>query len=698
MDKYFKNSTVKIDNEEKMAGKALFTDDIPLEGALYCRPLRSSICRGRVRFVNLPTLPKGYYYIDAKNIRKENIVNTVVSDQPVFADGYVNFYGETIGLLVGEDKEQLELIAHDIEVMYDEETPVFDYVNSKVHKHFKKGDIDAIKAESDMVFEEIFETGYQEQVYLETQGMIMYFEGEQLVIKASMQCPFYIKKSVMRCTGLNEEQVRVIQPAVGGAFGGKEHYPSMMACQMATAILKIRKPLKMVFDRSEDLIYTTKRHPSLSKYTGYVKNNKLIGVKAEIKLNGGAYVTCSNVVLSRGLIAAVNCYNIPNTDITGDVYVTNTMPTAAFRGFGSPQTIFAFEMFMKHIADKLGIDVSEFKRQHMVEKGDITSTNGVFRDDIILPELIDKAFEMSDYRKKVIEYSKPDSNKGIGMSIFLHGCGFTGAGESTIINAKVRLIKDENDIVHLFTSQVDFGQGNRTTLKKIVSNTLNVPEEQVTHEPPDTDHTLSTGPTAASRTLIIVGFLCEKAAKNLLKIWKPGDRQEVIEPYVGPSYIHWDEDTMQGDAYPGYAWGCNVVEVEFDPITYQVKVTGAWSTYDVGHAIDDRIVVGQADGGLVQGLGYGYMEKLNMVAGKFTQKALSDYIIPTTVDMPNLETELIDNLFAYGASGAKGCGELTLVGGAPAICSAIEMAAKVKINKIPATPEYLMELVEHGKN
>ena len=697
MPSNFKNSTEKIDNEEKMAGLALFTDDLPAKDFLWCRPLRSNIACGRIRSINIPKLPKGYYYVDARDIVKENVVNIIFSDWPVFADRRVNYYGETIGLLIGPDKEVLEELARMSQVNYDEETPEYELVNSQIHKEFKKGDFEAAKKDYDYTLTETFETGYQEQVYLETQGMIMWLDGDKITIKASMQCPFYIKNAVVRTLGCDPSKVRVIQPAVGGAFGGKEHYPSMMAAQMATAIVKIKKPLKMIFDRGEDLMYTTKRHPSRTTYEGYVKEGKLVGVKATVRLNGGAYKGCSGVVLSRALIAVVDSYNVPNLDVTGDVYITNTMPTAAFRGFGSPQTIFAFEMFIEHIAKKAGLDPVEFKLAHLVEKGMVTAVSGKFHDDIILPQLVERAMEMSDFKRKYKEYSQPGSNRGIGLSTFLHGCGFTGSGESTIINAQLKLTKDENDIVHLYTSQVDFGQGNRTTLKKVVSNTLGIPEEQVTHEAPDTDHTLSTGPTAASRTMIIVGFLCEKAAKHLKEIWKPGEYQEWIEPYVGPDYIHWDEDTMQGDAYPGYAWGVNIIEVSFDPITYQIKIEGCWSTYDVGHAIDDRIVVGQADGGLAQAIGYGYLENMEVAEGRFRQKTLSDYIVPTAVDLPMMETELMDNLFAYGASGAKGCGELTFVGGAPALGHAIEQAIKHDIHKIPATPEYLMEVIEHGK-
>ena len=455
----------------------------------------------------------------------------------------------------------------------------------------------------------------------------------------------------------------------------------------------------MCFERFEDMAYTTKRHPSVSTYEAFIgNNNEILGLRIRVKLNGGAYKGCSGVVLSRALIASCNAYVIENLDVAGDVYCTNTVPTAAFRGFGAPQTIFAMEMFIHHVAKELGVDPLQLRMKYLAKQGDITTNSGEFHDPIILPQLLDKAMEMSDYKRKVVEYAKPGSNKGIGMSLFLHGCGFTGSGESTIINGKVKLVKDENDHVHVYASSADFGQGNRTTLARIVSNTLGLPAEQCTMEAADTDHTPDSGPTAASRTIIIVGFLMEKAAKQLKKIWKSGVRQEHVEGYVGPSYIHWDEDTMQGDAYPSYSWGVNVVEVSFDPVSYQIKVDHCWSTYDVGRVVDERIAVGQADGGLLQGLGYGYLEHMGIKDGKFRNRSLSDYIIPTFEDAPPMETAFIDNPFIYGANGAKGMGELTLVGGAPAIALAIEQAIGHKVNKIPATPEYIMEVINHDKH
>lgn len=692
----YKNSVKKVDNEDKMSGRAVYVDDIQMDNIQCAVSVRSTISYGKILDINVPDLPNDYFFISSKDIPGENVVNIIASDWPIFADKFVNYFGETIGLVVGPNKEKCLEIAEKIEIKYEELTPNFEMTESYVHKEIKKGDIAYAKKNATREITETFETGYQEQIYLEPQGMLVYLENNKVTIKASMQCPFYIKNAVMRALNYKEDQVRVIQPAVGGAFGGKEHYPSMMAAQLSVALLKVKKPIKQIFERVEDIRYTTKRHPSKTTLTAYIsKDNEILGMSIKIGLDGGAYVGCSAVVLSRAMIACTNVYSIKNLEAFGDAYKTNKVPSAAFRGFGSPQTIFAMEMFINHLADELCLNPLDLRNKYMVKQGDLTATNGLFRDPIILDQLRDKAMEMSNYKTKYEQYKNSNTFKGIGMSYFLHGCGFTGSGESSIIKAKVKLKKDKDGNVTLFTSQVDMGQGNRTTLKRIAVDTLGIPDNKVIYEAPDTDLTLSTGPTAASRTIIIVGGLVHKACKHLKEIWKDNEEQELIEPYVAPSYIKWDEDTMTGDAYPGYSWGVNVVEVEVNPNTYQTKIIGCWSVYDVGHVIDERIMIGQADGGLAQALGYGYMENEVAENGKFKQVTMSDYIVPTSLDLPKMETAFIDNPFAYGAFGAKGAGELTFVGGAPAVALAIEQAIKRKIHKIPANPEYIMELLSN---
>jgi CO/xanthine dehydrogenase Mo-binding subunit len=313
-----------------------------------------------------------------------------------------------------------------------------------------------------------------------------------------------------------------------------------------------------------------------------------------------------------------------------------------------------------------------------------------------MKEMIQKATEISNYHQKRKEYEHKDVYKGIGMSWFLHGCGFTGSGESTHINAKVKLKKDKNDFVYILVAAVDMGQGARTSLKKIVKETLQIPDHKVIFDHPDTDFVPDSGPTVASRTTMIVGGLLSKAAKKLKDTWIIHQEMEILEQYVQPDYIIWDEDQLKGDAYPAYSWGVNVVEVEVNKFTYQVDIKHVWSIYDIGTAIDERLVLGQADGGILQGIAYGYMEVMNHKDGRLLQKNLTDYIIPTAVDTANTETHLFDNPYPLGPFGAKGVGELTLVGGAPAVALAIEQAIGKNIYQIPATPEYLMEVIDHA--
>jgi len=328
----------------------------------------------------------------------------------------------------------------------------------------------------------------------------------------------------------------------------------------------------------------------------------------------------------------------------------------------------------------------------------LTSTSGIFRDPIIMEQMIDKACEASNYHQKRLLYSQKGVYKGIGMSWFLHGCGFTGSGESTHINAKVKLRKTSFGYVYILVAAVDMGQGAKTTLKKIVEVALGIDPSYVIFDNPDTDLVPDSGPTVASRTTMIVGGLLKKAADHLKAVWIDGEEQDVLEQYQQPSYITWDEDQLRGDAYPAYSWGVNICEVEVSPVTYQVDIKHIWSVYDVGRSIDDTMVFGQADGGILQGIAYGYMEVMQHHKGKLKQRNLTDYIIPTSVDMAPSHTYLYENPFQLGPYGAKGVGELTLVGGAPAVVLAIEHAIGKSIYQIPATPETLLEVINHGND
>lgn len=686
----------KVDNEEKMSGSAKYIADIKMDGMLYAMVKRSEIAKGQISRISYPSLPEGYYIVDYHDIPGKNIIKVIFDDWPVFTEKELSYMGEPICLVVGLDKSVILNILDHIDIEYQVQTPIFDWTDSVIHYNFDKGEGEKVFNKAYHVISETYETGYQEQAYIEPQGFIGYPEGDKITLMGSIQCPYYVKNAVLQALGVGDDDVRVIQSTVGGAFGGKEEYPSLIACQLAVAVKKIGKPIKLIFERTEDILVTTKRHPSKTKFeVALNKRNEIIGLRAHVGIDAGATIGLSGVVLSRALLAVSGVYTIDNLSVSGDVYKTNTVPNGAFRGFGAPQMFFAIEMFIDHIAKEIKVDPLELRMKYLAKQLDKTSTDGIFREPILMPEMIEKAMSVSGYKKKLLDYSKPDSFKGIGMSWFFHGCGFTGSGEKDKIKAQVRLKKDLLGKVHILIAAVDMGQGVRTTFRKLVAHILEIDIKDVIFDLPDTDFVPDSGPTVASRTMMIVGGLVARAAKDM-KIRFDEESFVIDKQYEHPEEIVYDEEHFKGDAYPAYSWGIHVVEVEVDRVTYEVKIVKTWAVYDVGKAIDERIVLGQADGGLAQGLSYGYLEVMNHREGRIMQKNFTDYIIPTAMDMSEMETYLYENPYAYGPYGAKGVGELTLIGGAPAIAKAIEVAVGKKINKIPVTPEYILELMHRG--
>jgi CO/xanthine dehydrogenase Mo-binding subunit len=350
---------------------------------------------------------------------------------------------------------------------------------------------------------------------------------------------------------------------------------------------------------------------------------------------------------------------------------------------------------MEHIAKHRGIDPMQLRCAHFLHQGDTTSTGGLLRSAVQLEEITDTLCRLSDYREKHRK-SGPDGSKlhGIGCSVFFHGCGFTGAGERDLIRACVRLRKAADGTVRVFASSTEIGQGAMTALCRIVAQTLDIPLSKVRYDYPDTFVCPDSGPTVASRTVMVVGRLLHDAALKMKQRWaEPECETEAQFKY--PQGYSWNKDRNSGDAYLEYAWGANAVEVELDPVTCTYEIKGSWAVFDVGTPIDERIVGGQIEGGMAQGLGYGAMEVLEFRAGKPLQCSLTDYILPTCLDLPPVAYRLVESKSDIGPFGARGLGELTLVGAAPALAAAIENAIGKPVAKLPVTPEYILELMKH---
>ena len=381
---------------------------------------------------------------------------------------------------------------------------------------------------------------------------------------------------------------------------------------------------------------------------------------------------------------------------------SHTVPNGAFRGFGGPQTFFAMELMMNHAARKLGKDPLVLRKEYCAKKGDVSPTHGVYHFEIPIPDMLEQIAEASDYYRKAEAYRNQTGRyrRGIGISSVYHGCGFTGAGERDLIKAVFKLHKRADDTVEILAAAVDMGQGVKTAFRKIAASVLDLPVERVIIVNPDTDRVPNSGPTVASRSVMVVGKLIERAAERLKADWKPGEDQLITEHYVHPEFmIPWDLATFSGDPYPDSSWSTNAVEVEVDTMLGLTKVLNAWGCYDVGTVIDENIVIGQMEGGLLQSIGHGGIELINYDrTGRIRNNSLSDYIVPTALDVPSLHVMFHNSEYVNGPFGAKAAGELPNVGGSAAYIGAMEMALGTDLYQTPFSTEDTMQLLEERRN
>jgi len=689
------NSVARKDGIGKATGAAKYADDLTFPGMLHGRTIRSTIPCGRVKSIKLDFDETGFTIVDYRDVPARNIVDLIAQDQPFLAEKEVRHMAEPILLLAHEDKEKVN--AANVLIEYEEEEPLFDPEKStQIFKEIDivKGDVVAALAKADIVVEGTYRTGHQEHVYIEPNGVIAVPEEGGIAIFGSAQCPFYVIKALRCLLGSAHPNVRVVQTETGGGFGGKEEYPSMVAGHAVMLAIKSGRPVKIIYDRVEDMVATTKRHPSIVRHrTGLARDGHLVAMDIDVLLDGGAYVTLSPTVLSRGCIHAAGPYRCENTRIQGRAVFTNTPPNGAFRGFGAPQTQFAVEVHMDRIAEQLGMDPVELRRINALRPGDTTATGQTLRDDCSAHIVLDEAVKRTDFDRKREEYK--GTNRTIGLSLFFHGAGFTGAGERNL-KSKARLELTPTG-VRIAVGSTEIGQGTRTMHAQIVTDALGIPYESVEVAQPDTSKVADSGPTVASRTCMVVGKILEECAIEMKEklggmtpneFYKKNGGISVERMYEPPEWIQWDDHTYRGDAYATYGWGCDVIELELDPNTYEVKPIRITAVQEFGRPIHPALARGQIEGGTAQGLGYALLEHVVMKNGAMANSTLTNYTIPTTLDTPEMDVVMMENPYPGGPFGAKGLGELPIDGPAPAVVNALRYFG-LDVREIPATPELL---------
>ncbi|MGA9994717.1 MAG: xanthine dehydrogenase family protein molybdopterin-binding subunit [Pyrinomonadaceae bacterium] len=722
------------EGRDKVTGQARYVDDITFPEMLYGATVRSQTARGRIKNIsfegNIPW--DEFVIVTAKDIPGENYVALILNDQPYLANEFVNHPEEPILLLAHEDKYLLEEARRSVKIEIEEMPPVFSIEDSLNRKeiiwgednvfktfHVEKGNVDEAWKSADFIIEGEYRTGAQEQLYIENNGIIAIASAEDgVTVWGSMQCPYYVHKALIKLFHLPENKIRVVQTETGGGFGGKEEYPSMIAGHAALLSWKSGRPVKIVYDRAEDMAATTKRHPSLTRHrTAVSKDGKLQAMEIDFVVDGGAYATLSSVVLSRGTIHAAGPYLCPNVRIHSRAVATNHPPHGAFRGFGAPQSIFALERHMDKVAYTLGLAPEEFRRRNFIRENEMTATSQVIRENVQMAQLMDRAFELTDYQAKRERFAEENKNskkkKGIGFASFMHGAGFTGSGEK-FLESVVGVEATKEGRVRVLAASTEIGQGTNTIFCQIAAETLGLDYEQIEVAKPDTSNVPNSGPTVASRTCMIVGKLVESAALGLKQTllnsqllkenYTPTEFQEASLAYIekfgplqsfskykAPPGINWDDEKYRGDAYGAFAWAVYVAEITIDMVTFEVRVDDFVAIQEVGKVIHPILAAGQIEGGVAQAIGYTLYENVVWRDGRMINNQMTNYIMPTAADLPPIRVFFEENPYAYGPAGAKGIGELPMDGAAPAILNAIENATGVSVNYIPLLPESLMQ-------
>jgi len=727
---------LRREGPEKLTGEAKYTDDLVFPGAWYGATIRSTEAHARLLgFEQDPDFDWSKVVVmTAADIPGDNVVSVIIDDMPALVADEIEHVSQALALLAAPDKETLREAKKRIEPRTEPLPPVFDPLESD-HQfaayEISKGEPEAAFAEATIIVQGEYRVGHQEQLYIENQAMIAEPRPDGgVTITGSLQCPYYVHSALKRALGLTDEQAVITQAETGGGFGGKEDYPSTVAVHAALLAQRVGKPVRMIYDRHEDIASTTKRHPAIVRYrSGISADGRLIAQDIEIVMDGGAYCTLSPVVLSRGVLHAGGPYECDNVHIKGRSMATNTPPNGAFRGFGAPQVGFAHEMQLARIADELDASPATLRERWAYREGGTTPSGQVLRESVAALDVLREATGAADY-SSVLEISRQTravrwgqaaeagagfnstrvrTASGIGIALGWHGAGFTGRGE-VMMGSTAGVELGADGVIRLLIANTEIGQGTNTVMPMIVAEVLGVDPSEVELAPVDTSIVPNSGPTVASRTVMVVGGLVSKAAARLRALVEERSGGTFADVYRADAAAHgatrmdqdyeseveveFDDESHTGDAYPAFGWACAVAVVDVDLDTGEVRVRSVVSADDIGRVIHPLLAEGQVEGGTLQSVGYGTIEEMKLSDGRYLNDRLSTYIIPTSMDAPEITAILVEAPFSGSPHGAKGVGELPMNVAAPAVVDAIHDAVGVWITDLPATAEKILAALE----
>jgi CO/xanthine dehydrogenase Mo-binding subunit len=712
-------SLPRIDALDKVTGKTLYSGDLSMKGMLHMKILfaeRPHACVKSIRTDKAEAAPGVVAVYTSKDV-PVNEYGLQIPDQPVLCGpaskkpytDIVRFVGDQVAVVVGRTEVEAEAAVKLIQVEYEDlpiltdpktalrlDAPILhpDRGDSNICVHYKirKGDVDEAFAKADVIVEGEYQTPIQEHAYLQPEAGLAYMDQEgRVTIEAGGQWTHADRETIAHALGLPNEMIRVIYPAIGGAFGGREDMSVQIV--LALAAWKLQRPVKIVWSRRESIIGHGKRHAvSIKAKWGATKDGKLVAAENELTGDGGAYMYTSNKVLGNAAITSTGPYFIPNAKV--DVYgvYTNNVPAAAFRGFGAPQALFMAESQMNKLAEKLGMDPVEFRLKNALRDGDTLGVGTPAPGPVSIVQCIEAARDKFGWKKAKKKKTESHIARGHGFAAGFKNVGFS-FGYQENCWAKVEIhgnAKMERVIVHHAGAEV--GQGTHTVMTQMAAQVLGIPEEKVELRTSDSATQGNPGSASASRLTFMAGNSIKGAAEAALEKWKMEERPAIAEfKYLAPRTTPFDHETGYSTPNFSYAYVAQAAEVEVDVETGHVRVIRLVSADDVGKAINPDLVVGQIEGAVVQAHGYAVLEDYKTKDGRVLTDQLSTYLIPTIWDIPeSVESVLVEIPDPNGPWGARGLGELPFLPVAPAIAAAIHDAIGVWINEFPFTPERVL--------
>ncbi|MGM0607568.1 MAG: xanthine dehydrogenase family protein molybdopterin-binding subunit [Candidatus Muiribacteriota bacterium] len=744
---------IRVDGIEKVTGRAKYAGDLRFDSMIYGKVKRSPHPYARIKKINTEKIKnlKDVVVLTSSDIPGSKKTGVVTKDHYPLADDKALYYGDAVALVAAPDpekaKEAIDLIEVDYEVLdgvftieeaLKEDAPVlkegFDN-NIVTHYPLRKGNPQEEFKNCDNVIEREYKTQFVEHAYIETEAVVALPDEKfnSYKIYGSIQNPYSTRRSVAQIMGVPLVNVRIIQSHLGGSFGGKDDSMSILSCRAALLAKYTGKPVKIVYSREESIIDSYKRHPYICKYkVGYNNDGKLKAMKVEIYADAGANISMTPFVTWRSVVQATGPYELEHahTDIYG--VATNNPYTGAFRGFGSPQIVFAQESLMDEIAHSLDMDGVELRKLNGYKQGSITASGQkLLNHKVSLEQVIDEVVKSSDYfnrKKEFKDYNKRNDRykKGIGLSSSFRGCSL-GAEGTDSTGAYICVHPDGS--VNLLAGLAENGQGLKTTFCKIAASEFGIELDKFMYLDQDTGYMVDGGPTVASRSTLTGGSAVKNAAeiiKNRIaeavyKELEASSAEEIVfennqvkgssktvsfEKAVAISCtkgvnlsavgwfnapdVSWDEEKGQGPAYFTYVYGGEVAEITVDTYTGKIFVDNVHAAHDVGRVINEKGAAGQVYGGVVQGIGYSIFEEVDVQNGIIKNTNLDEYFVPTVKDFGKITPILIENPDKYGPEGAKSLGEPVLELISAAINNAVFNAINKRFYKIPLDLETIV--------